>query len=197
MPDSDIAHFGQSLRIVDWNPILTYEMSPSSLVDIFETITTDLVDIHFPLKTVTVTSFDKPWINEELKTLRRRRSRVYSRQGRSQEYLDLNTEFSEKLKIEANKYKEKMNNEVKEGKLGSSYSAIRKLGAGANSSPTSSFEIASFVDEGYSDQQSPDLLADHFPKSSQEFDPIDMDILPPNIKNELRKGGMQQAGPVL
>ena len=90
-----------------------------------------------------------------------------------------------------------MNNEVKEGKLGSPYSAIRTLGAGANSSPTSSFEIASFVDEEYSDQQSADLLADHFSKISQEFDPIDIDILPPNIKSELRKGRLQQAGPVL
>ena len=197
MPESDITHFGQSLRMIDWSSILTYDLSPSSLVDVFETITSDLVDIHFPLKTISITSFDKPWINEELKALRRRRSRLYSRQGRSQEYLRLRTEFSEKMKIEANKYKDKMNNEVKEGKLGSSYSAIRKLGAGANSSPTSSFEIASFIDGGYSDQQSADLLADHFSRISQEFDPIDIDLLPPNIKSELRKGRLEQAGPVL
>ena len=79
--------------MVDWHSILTFDLYPSSLV---KTITTDLVDIHFPLKTVTVTAFDKPWINDELKVLSQRRSRIYSRQARSKEYLDLKTEFSEK-----------------------------------------------------------------------------------------------------
>ena len=89
-----------------------------------------------------------------------------------------------------------MNKEVTDGKLGSAYSAIRRLGAGTET-PKKSFDIASFVDKGLSDQQSANLLADHFSKISQEFDPINPAIFPPSIKEELVNGRMEQAGPVL
>ena len=66
-----------------------------------------------------------------------------------------------------------------------------------NSSVNDSFDITSFVDSGLSKQQSADRLADHFSRISQEYDPIDIDIFPPNLKEELRKGYLEQAGPVL
>ena len=183
MPDSDIIQFGYSIRMVDWSSCLTHDISSTALVDIFETVTSDLLNIHFPLKKITITTFDKPWINEELKSLRRKRSRAYcNKGGTSQEYLDLKSAFSENLKCEAKKYTE----------LGSAYSAVRRLGAGVYDAPKASFEIASFDDQGYSNQESADLLADHFSKISQEFDPIDVGRFPPNVRGHLRKGRLEQ-----
>ena len=71
LPESDITLFGESIKSIDWSSLLLEDQSSTALVDIFETITLDLVDIHFPLKEITITAFDKPWMTEELKALRR------------------------------------------------------------------------------------------------------------------------------
>ena len=168
LPESDITLFGESIKSIDWSSLLLEDQSSTALVDIFETITLDLVDIHFPLKEITITAFDKPWMTEELKALRRRRKRAYSKShGRSPKYLAMRTEFTVKLKREALKYKEKIDAQVLEGKLGSAYAAVRMLGAGPNDASKKTFEITSFVDMGYSNQQSADLL--------------DVNLLPPKI----------------
>ena len=84
----------------------------------------------------------------------------------------MRAEFSVKLKREALKYKVKIDAQVLEGKLGSAYAAVRMLGAGPNDASKKTFEINSFVDKVYSNQQCADLLADHFSIISQEFDPL-------------------------
>ena len=56
------------------------------------------------------------------------------------------------MKSAAIKYKDNINTEIKKGKLGGAYAAIRKLGAGANDTAKNSFEIASFIDAGLSNQ---------------------------------------------
>ena len=65
-------------------------------------------------------------MTEELKALRRRRQRIYRKQGRSPKYHEIKDAFDNKLKAAALKYKEKIIAQVSEGKGGSSYSSIRK-----------------------------------------------------------------------
>ena len=91
-------------------------------------MTTKLSDIHFPLKRITISPYDKPYITEELKKIRRRRQRIYQKEGRSVSYLRVKSEFDSKLEDELSKFKNKIHEEVANGKRGSSYSAIRKLG---------------------------------------------------------------------
>ena len=93
--------------------------------------------------------------------------------------------------MEALKYKEKMVNRVKEGKLGRAYSAV-----GVNNA-RETFEISSFVDQGFSDRQAADHLADHFSRISQEFDPINIDLFAPNLRYKLKRGWLDQTGPIL
>ena len=100
----------------------------SEMVDTFQKMTKDLKNIHFPMKRISISSYDKPWITEELKSLRRRRQRIYSKEGRSLAYLQAKNEFDTKLKVAAEKFIAKINDEVTNGKRSSSYSAIRKLG---------------------------------------------------------------------
>ena len=94
----------------------------------FQKMTNALTDIHFPLKKISVSPYDKAWITEELKTLRRRRQRIYRKEGNSQNYLDIKKEFDSKQKVEVSRYIDKIKQEVLSGKRGSGYNAIRKLG---------------------------------------------------------------------
>ena len=72
MPLSSINEFSQSIRTIDWSFMMD-GLSSSEMVDTFQKMTNDLKNIHFPMKRISISSYDKPWITEELKSLRRRR----------------------------------------------------------------------------------------------------------------------------
>ena len=198
MPESSINEFRQSIGSVDWSLMLNGSSS-SDMVDVFQKMAVDLQDVHFPLKKITTTSYDKPWITEELKALRRSRQRLYRKGGRSPAYLEVKAEFDGKLKAEASKYMKKIREEVASGKRGSSYSAIRKLGnrefeqhKGSND-----FDIPEFLEENLDSQESAEALAEYFSAISREFQPLDVSQFPPAIKDELRRGHDEKNIPVL
>ena len=131
--------------------------------------------------------------------IRRRRQRIYRKEGRSPSYLQVKKEFDEKLEIETQKYIEKIHEEVSNGKRGSSYSAIRKLGNRefVNHKEADTFDIPEFVDKNFDDKQSAEALADYFSSISQEFQHLDPNKFPPNIKDELARGRIDRNFPVL
>ena len=52
------------------------------MVETFERKAGQLINEHFPLKKVTVTQGDLPYFTEELKSIRRQRNRVYTKEGK-------------------------------------------------------------------------------------------------------------------
>ena len=196
LPESLILKFGEILAMEEWQ-FLTPQMSSSELVEAFEVYTSKQINGVFPLKTVTISNKDKPYFTEELKRLRRQRQRVYRKQGKSPKYLSLVSEFDLKLKAEAKKYQDKIQADVLEGKLGSSYSALRKLGAGCKDNGDNGFTLPSHAEDDLTPQQSADRFADYFSKISQEFEPINVQSFPPKIQLKLAIGKHDQSKPVL
>ena len=198
MPDSAVLDYRRSVGNINWN-IMIEGMSSSEMVDIFQKMITNLVDIHFPLKSITISQYDKPWFTQELRAMRRRRQRLYRKEGRSQAYLIVKQEFDKKLEKEAFKYIEKIKKEVTEGKRGSSYSSLRRLGD-RNFEDTKghvSFDIPEFVDKGFDDEHSAEAIADYFSSISQEFEPISVERFSPLIKEELERGRDTMEVPIL
>ena len=154
---------------VNWN-FLETGLSSTEIVTLFQQHCTNLVDKHFPLKTVKISSHDSPFFNERLRVLRRQRQWEYRRSGKSKKYLEIKKKFDEAFEKAAHDYKNKLITEVTEGKRGNAYRAIRKLGD--NSSNDASFDIPAHVEADLSDEQSAELLADYFSRISQEFTPI-------------------------
>ena len=134
---------------------------------------------------------------QELKSLRRQRQRAFRKGPRSENYLRLRTEFSKKLKIEAEKYRVKIINEVTEGRRSNSYKALRKLEFGEHSAPLKGFILPNHSDENLSPQDSAERLADYFSKISQSFEPIDVEKLAPWIQDLLTVGIIDKSKPVL
>ena len=114
--------------------------------------------------------------------LKQRRQREYTRHGRSEKYLEIKNIFEEKLKSEMVKYMEKIMLEVTEGKRGSSYPALKKLGARPGEGSKSWFQLPSHVDRNLSPAQSAEVIAEHFTSISQELSPFDISRLPPNTQ---------------
>ena len=156
-----------------------------------------MIETIFPEKTVTVSNYDKPFITEELKLLRRQRQRAYRKGGRSAKYLELKSKLDMKIKTEAEKYKQKILSEVATGKRGNSYKALRKLESGGKSGKSANFTLPSHAEENLSSEQSAEKLAEYFSKISQEYDPICTEKFPPWIKDKLVIGKTDSKKPVL
>ena len=196
MPDSLISKFGCSVVKEDWKFLDTLK-TPSEMVEKFQDYNENLVSNTFPVKVVTISNFDKPFMTEELRKLRRQRQRAYRKGGKSQKYLKLKNEFDKKLKQEAEKYRVKILNEVQEGKRNNSYSSIRKLELGEHFHSRKSFTLPKFVELNLSPFQCAEKLADHFSSISQKFEPISIEKLSPIVQQKVAAGLTDKSKPVL
>ena len=139
-----------------------------------------VVDSCFPEKLVTVGPRDLPYFSEPLRRLKRNRLRAYDRHGRrSREYQEAKEAFEVKLNREAVKYREKVTQEVRDGKRGSAYSAIRKLGNRPGDHERPEFLLPAYVEEQLTPQQSAEGLADHFSQIYQTVEPLEVNKLYP------------------
>ena len=187
-PESIRARFSLQLQNEDWASVQS-DLSPTEMVDKFENTSKDLVDTFFPQKTVSVGPADLPYFTEELRKLKRTRLRAYDQHGRrSHQYIRAKELFDEKLQRESTKYREKIMLEVREGKRGSSYSAIRKLGNRPGESGRPEFWLPAYVEQQLSPSQSAERLADHFSQISQTVEPLDVDKLFPALRQAIIDG---------
>ena len=66
MPLSAVEEYRKSIGSINWS-LMTEGMTSSDMVEIFQTMTNNLMDIHFPLKKISISPYDKPWMTKELK----------------------------------------------------------------------------------------------------------------------------------
>ena len=158
LPQSLITKFGDIMVSQDWS-FIGDGLSSTEMVNLFENHSKKMIESVFPEKLVTVSDYDKPYMTEELKQLRRKRQRCYRKSGRSAKYLELKSKFDQKIKREAEKYRQKIVAEVAEGKRNNSYAALRKLESGENKK-RDNFTLPGHVEENLSPLQSAERLAD-------------------------------------
>ena len=197
-PESKVIDFGFGLADKNWS-CLTENMSSTEMVDSFVSQHNKMVDKGFPYKEIQVGSKDLPYFTEELRQLKRQRLRAYTQHGgKSEQYTRLKTQFSEKLKKEAIQYRLKIETEVKEGKRGSGYKRIRKLGKRPGESwQQPEFTLPAYLEEGLTPQQSADRLVDYFSLISQTVEPLDESQFPPALRQVLEDGRACTNKPVL
>ena len=171
-------------------------MEVDQMVESFQNTLNTILNSTFPEKKIILSPQDKPWFNEHLRTLKRKRMREYQRHGKSDKYLQLRTMYEEKLKTETLKYLDKIATEVVEGRRGSSYPALKKLGARPWDQSRDSFQLPAHQDQNLSPAESAEIIAAHFSSISQEYEPVSLYNLPPNIQDYLLSAD-QSVAPIL
>ena len=111
--------------------------------------------------------------------------REYEWHGKSRIYFDLKGSFERKYQSQISKYNDKIIEDVKSGNRSCTYSALRKLGVRPGDPQTNTFTLPSHEEKNLTAQQSAEIIADHFAAISQDYNPIDLDCFPPNIREEL------------
>ena len=115
------------------------------MVEKYQNTFQEMIEETFPLKSIKILDQDKPWFTEELSALKRTRMREYDKNGKSRKYYELKAKFGIKLQNEVEKYKQKIEVELMEGKRGSVYPAIKKLGLRPGETKEPSFQLPEHV----------------------------------------------------
>ena len=82
-----------------------------------------MLDTYFPSKQIRLKSDDKPFITENIKSVKRQLMREYERNRKSVKYLSIKESLDSQIATAIDKYKEKIRDDVKNGSKTSTYKA--------------------------------------------------------------------------
>ena len=185
LPESSLRKLGEWIVTEEWGDIKG-DLSPTQQVKAFETLILNKLDHFCPEKTVKLSSHDKVWVNGDIKRLARLKSREYNRHGKSAKYKDLAKKFKAKYEAEARKYLQKNISELMQCKPGQAYNVLKKMGAKPGECiDSNTFTLPTHESENLSAAQSAERIADYFAQISQEFPPLDYNLLPPRVQSKL------------
>ena len=80
----------------EWK-FLNPSLSPTSLVELFEYYTGEILNTFCPSKVIFSRPNDSTWITEEIKILKRKIMRIYEKKGKIEDYRALKTSYDVKL----------------------------------------------------------------------------------------------------
>ena len=181
---SSLNNIGQVFIKEKWD-FLDPSLPPSSLTELFEFFTSQILDIFCPTKVCYSSPHSLPWYKEYLKILRRGIQREYEKRGKSIKYYEMQSSYDGKLTSEMQKYKDKILEDVRNGDRSSSYAALRRLGVRPGETSRNTFTLPSHADGNLTDLQSAEVIADHFAAISQDYDPISLNNFPPIMRETL------------
>ena len=184
IPESLLPGLGDKLRETNFSSIYQ-NLNPTQMVQKYQEMLQKIVEETFPLKSIKISDYDQPWFTEELRALKRTRMREYTRHGKSEKYIELKAKFDRKFQNEVEKYKQKIELEVTEGKRGSYYPALKKLGLRPGEASHPSFQLPQHIENKLSPAESVEVMAEYFSNISQEYPPLKVSNLPPSVRSHL------------
>ena len=131
-------------------------------------------------------SHDKLFITAELKRLDRQKRREYTKRGKTEKYKSLKQQFDLKYKEEAEKYLNKNLESIRESKPGQIFSVLKRLGAQpGEGTESSTFSLPEHEAQCLTPDQSAESIAEHFASISQEYPPLNINLLPERVRDKI------------
>ena len=137
-----------------------------------------------PKKLKSITYLDRECMSNQMRILRRQKSREYSRKGRSEKFLKMQKEFLDLKNANSIKYFEEIE-ELKKCNLGQFFKKIKQIGARQGEIVNKTFQLPSHSEQNLSTEESAEIIAKHFSSISKEYPPVDAEKLPSRIKDKI------------
>ena len=186
LPDTCINEFGQWITKETFKGIEN-DISANDHAKALESLLMGNLDKFCPLKSFRVGPQDKAWITPELKSLSRRKQREWLKNGKSAKYDDLSAKFSTKYEAAAEKYMRTKIEALKTAQPGKAFGVLKSMGAQpGDCTDDQTFTLPTHQSEGLTDQQSAERIADYFAAISNEYQSLDLELLPPRVQAGLR-----------
>ena len=145
-------------------------------LDVFLGTLESKMDEFFPYKTTVRRVSDPPWINPYIKTLIKKRRRVYHKEGRSTKWKELMKKVRKLVKKRAGNYWDYQRRNLLQKDASRVFFKNVKAYSSRERPPI--FDVRSIFPEGLSDAQVAERLAVHFNGISCEFDGLDPEAVP-------------------
>ena len=174
LPPENVTNFENSINQIDWTELYD-EKSATKKVEIFENEINTNIDLHLPLKQLKITDDDQPWVTNEIKSLKRKKTREYWKNGRSDKWLQLKTKYDSECAKEKGQFYSKFVEDLKTSNPSQWYSKLKRLCA-YDQVRFEPFDVEELQD--VPDPVAANLIADQFAKVSQQFPPVNTEALP-------------------
>ena len=189
LPNAAINKFGQWITGESWK-LLTDRINKITVTQHSQELQNILIgklDELCPQVSFKVNNQDKPWINKELKKLKRSKMREYQKRGKSEKYQKLDQEFTKKYKSAAKKFMERKIEALRETKPGQAFKILKSMGAqpGDCLEDTFTFTLPSHQADGLTNKQSAERIAEYFARISAEYEPLIIEKLPKRVISRL------------
>ena len=185
IPESGVEAFSNWLSLQEWS-WLEDNLNPSRGVERWEEIIEEKINEICPSKNVKLSSKDKPFMTGSLKEEFRRLCRIYNKSGKSNNFKKKKKKFQINYKKAAKAFIVKNVTSIMEEAPGKASKALKQLSRRpGDCQPQGSFRLSSHLLENLSTEESIERFVKHFSEISQEFDPLDIEKLPINIKQSM------------
>ena len=151
-----------------WEQILMVDCV-NKKVENLQNLVNGIVQEILPSKTRKIAVDDQPWYTEELKRLKRQKSREYHKNRKSDKYMRLDKKYEKKLKLAKKKYKKKTIDDVLSSSERQWYSKLKKM---TNFDQQKFEPVQVEAIESLPDQIQADIIAEQFSSVSNEYKPI-------------------------
>lgn len=141
------------------------------------------MDEIFPTKVTKVPVNHKPWFTHKLRLLSEQKKEIFKKEGRSQKYKDISKQFLDAKKDSINLHIQRSVDMVKDENKSNVNKILKQLGAPPGEEMVSTFILPEH--QGLDDKEIANALANYFSKISQEYQPLNMTLLPERVQNKL------------
>ena len=171
MKQSGIDLFGHWVRSQSWREVFDAK-TVDDKSEILQDILLQKVEEFLPFKKRKVCSTDQPLSTEEMKRLKRLKSREYHRNRRSIKWRDLNCRYQKEVSSAKKKYYKNIIKDLKTSNVSQWYSKLKRL-CSYDQMKTENLVVESI--KHLTDQEQAEVIADKFSRVSQEYEALNKD----------------------
>ena len=178
MPEHLMVSFGLQFGSHNWSDL--NGKTSSEMVANFQNQNERMIEESFPTKSIKISNSQK--------------QRIYQKEGKTEKYKSIHRLVSQILKTSVQNYERKLVKDLEEEKYKNIYSAIQRLDYCKSETPKE-VVLSSHQETNLSPIGSAERIVAHFAAISQKLEPLNVDSLPPNLKESLANTDKQ--GPVI
>ena len=168
MKQSGIDLFGFWIEKQSWKEVLEAE-TVDKKSEILQNMLLEKLEEYLPAKKRKVCSIDQPFCTDEMKRLKRLKSREYSKNRGSMKWRDLNRRYKKEVSSAKRKYYKKMVKDLKTSNTNQWYSKLKRL-CSYDQQKLEPVVVESIKHLSSSEQA--EAIADKFARVSQEYEPL-------------------------
>ena len=126
MKQSGIDMFGSWLKKQNWSEVFNAK-TVDEKTEIFQSLLLQKVEEFLPQKTRRISSDDQPFCTEEMKRIKRLKSREYHKSRKSPKWMDLNKKYKKEVSQAEKNFYRNIVRDLKSSKVGQWYSKLKRL----------------------------------------------------------------------